>query len=84
MLVPLARITALDYPWYTGQATKPKDGGHVSCLANVSLPFLDQFYTIMPRKRRRNKAARSGKLRKAICEKDVIGGGKLSKKIELV
>ena len=31
----------------------------------------------MPRKKRKNKGARSGRLRKALYEKEMIDGGKL-------
>ena len=31
----------------------------------------------MSRKKRKNKGPRSGKLHKALCEKDVSGGGRL-------
>lgn len=34
----------------------------------------------MPRKKHRGKGTRSEKLRKALCDKDVIGGGKVLKK----
>lgn len=35
----------------------------------------------MSRKKRRNKGPRSGKVHKALCEKDVNGGGKAIKKL---
>ena len=34
----------------------------------------------MSRKKRKNKGPRSGKLHKALCEKDVNGGGRLALK----
>ena len=36
------------------------------------------FKRVMSRKKRKNKGSRSGKLHKALCEKDVNGGGKFS------
>ena len=36
--------------------------------------------SVMPRNKRKNRGPRSGKLHKALCEKDVNGRGKLNPK----
>ena len=37
----------------------------------------------MPRRKHRGKGTRSEKLRKALCDKDVIGGGKVLNLIDV-